>query len=125
MADMLRVSIVPTRRILLSETRVTPIDQRHSALLMLLTALLMAAASVLGATAVYAQDEETAAEPPAAEEATTDEAASDEAAAAGGIDGTWTVDRDIGSSRAPTPSPVQQLVGRLPRGRGVGARRRD
>ena len=81
----------------MSRTRVTPFDQRHSALLMLLAALLMAAAAIHGATAVYAQDEETATESPAAEEATTDAAASDEAAAAGGIDGTWSVDTEIGS----------------------------
>ena len=81
----------------MSHSRVNSIYQRHSAVLVLLAALVMAASSVLGAAAVYAQDEETAAESPAAEKATADAAAPDEATAAGGIDGSWSVDTEIGS----------------------------
>jgi polyisoprenoid-binding protein YceI len=81
----------PPQEIALSKVRVRSIDQQRSFLLLLLATVTLLAAAFVGAAVAYAQDaEEPTGSPVAAEATADDELVSD------GIDGTWTVDTEIG-----------------------------
>jgi polyisoprenoid-binding protein YceI len=81
MADMLRLSNRPQGEIAVSKIGVIPLDPPRGLWMLPVTALALGAALVLGAAGAYAQDPQ---------------ASQDPAAAAAGIDGTWTVDTEIG-----------------------------
>jgi len=81
----------PPQEIELSKVRVRSIDQQRSFLLLLLATVTLLLAAFVGAAVAYAQDAEEPIESPAAAEAVPDAAME-----AGGIDGTWTVDTEIG-----------------------------
>lgn len=84
----------------MSQVRVRVIEKQRYFLLSLLSAMTLMAAAFVGAAAAQAQDTEEAAASPATEQAAASPAASmtvDDEMVDGGIDGTWTVNTDIGT----------------------------